>query len=61
MKLHGESGILNCDARYVFKIATDAADLYRVMMKDLYDLKKKGTHNDKDIQALLDLVELSPA
>ena len=51
-------GILVGPPRFIYKIATDAADKWRIMCAHVYQLKKSGATNTP-IQELIDIIKLA--
>ena len=51
--------IIGCDRRFQHKIASEAADIWRVMCKDLYDLKKNPRAELPELQSILDAVTIT--
>ena len=58
MELHRQHGILECEPRFVEKVAADSADVWRVMCKDVYDLRKlRCPEPSPKLRALMGLID----
>ena len=57
VKLHSQHAVFDCDSRMVLRYASEAADVWRIMCRDCYELKKKKCRNPT-LQSLMDLIEL---
>ena len=64
MELHQRHHILGCADRFVYKCANESADIWRVMCRDLYEMKKKqkkdsAPRENQDVQELIDMIDTS--
>lgn len=55
LRLEKEFGVLQADPKFVFKVATEAADSWRIMMKHVYTYKKRKSV-PKELRELTDLL-----
>jgi len=59
LELNKDFKILDCPEKFAHKCAASAADIWRIMCKDVYDLAKGKSKNNKDeLQKLVDIIAL---
>ena len=58
LKLHDKHTVFDVSDRFVFKAATESSDAWRIMTKDIYDLKKDGVSVLPELKPLIDLIVL---
>ena len=61
LALHKSQGVLGCEKRHAFKVAGEAADVWRIMCKDVYNLRKgNGKVHVEGVEELVSLIEIQP-